>query len=92
MSGFRCGNASWSERHHIFPSSFDGAATQKSLSISSSSKGQPMHITSSHIMPIAALAAGLIVLLLPRILSFVVGAYLIIVGLIGLNGIYHLIK
>jgi hypothetical protein len=37
-------------------------------------------------------AVGLLVLLMPRILSFVVGAYLIIVGLIGLNGIYHLIK
>jgi hypothetical protein len=51
-----------------------------------------MHITSTHLMPIAALAGGLLVLLVPRILSFVVGAYLIVVGLMGLNGIYHFIK
>jgi hypothetical protein len=51
-----------------------------------------MQITSAHLMPIAALAGGLLVLLVPRILSVVVAAYLIIVGLVGLNGIYHLVK
>jgi len=51
-----------------------------------------MHITSAHLLPIAALVAGLLVLFVPRVLSFVVGAYLIIVGLVGLNGIYHIIK
>ena len=51
-----------------------------------------MHITAAHISPIAALVAGVLVLLVPRLLSFVVSAYLIIVGLIGLNGIYHWVK
>jgi Protein of unknown function (DUF3096) len=48
-----------------------------------------MHLTSAHLLPIAALVAGLLVLFVPRVLGFVVGAYLIIVGL---NGIYHIIK
>jgi hypothetical protein len=51
-----------------------------------------MHITAAHISPIAALVAGVLVLLVPRLLSFVVSAYLIIVGLMGLNGIYHWVK
>jgi hypothetical protein len=51
-----------------------------------------MHITSAHLMPIAALVGGVLVLLMPRVLSLVVGIYLIIVGLSGLNGIYHVIK
>jgi hypothetical protein len=51
-----------------------------------------MHITSAHVTPIAILVAGLLVLFVPRVLSFVVGPYLIIVALIGLNGIYHVIK
>jgi hypothetical protein len=51
-----------------------------------------MHITSAHLLPIATLLGGVLVLLAPRILSFVVGSYLIIVGLVGLNGVYHPIK
>jgi hypothetical protein len=31
-------------------------------------------------------------LLVPRLLNYVVAIYLIIVGLIGLNGIYHFIR
>jgi hypothetical protein len=52
----------------------------------------PMHITSAHLLPIVALVAGVLVLLVPRFLSFVVAAYLIFFGLVGLNGIYHIIK
>jgi hypothetical protein len=51
-----------------------------------------MHITAAHIPPIAALLSGVLVLLLPRLLSLVVGGYLIIVGLAGLNAIYHWVK
>jgi hypothetical protein len=51
-----------------------------------------MHVTSAHLLPIASLVAGVLVLLMPRILGFVAAIYLIMVGLIGLNGIYHLIK
>jgi hypothetical protein len=50
-----------------------------------------MVITTAHITPIIALLAGILILLMPRLLNFIVAIYLIIVGLVGLNGIYHFI-
>ncbi len=47
-----------------------------------------MVIGVTHIAPIAALIAGIAILLVPRLLNFIVAAYLIIIGLIGLN-IFH---
>ncbi len=51
-----------------------------------------MTITVAHITPLVALIAGILILLMPRLLNYVVAIYLIIVGLIGLNGIYHFIR
>jgi hypothetical protein len=52
-----------------------------------------MHLDAAHpLLPIINLAAGVFLLIAPRIVSFAVAVYLIIVGLIGLNGIYHLFK
>ena len=51
-----------------------------------------MTITVAHITPLVALIAGILILLVPRLLNYVVATYLIIVGLIGLNGIYHFIR
>ena len=50
-----------------------------------------MVLTAAHISPIIALIAGILILILPRLLNFVVAIYLIVVGLIGLNGIYHFV-
>jgi hypothetical protein len=44
------------------------------------------------LVPIATLAAGVFLLIAPRIVSVAVAVYLIIVGLLGLNGIYHFFK
>jgi len=49
-------------------------------------------ITVAHITPLVALIAGILILIFPRILNFVVAIYLIIIGLIGLNNIHHFIK
>ena len=48
-----------------------------------------MTVTIEHISPIAALIAGILILIAPRLLNLVVAIYLILVGLTGLNGIYH---
>jgi Protein of unknown function (DUF3096) len=48
-----------------------------------------MVITAAHITPLVALIAGILILLMPRLLNYIVAIYLIIVGLTGLNGIYH---
>lgn len=50
-----------------------------------------MVITAAHLSPIIALIAGILILVMPRLLNYVVAFYLIAVGLIGLNGIYHFI-
>jgi hypothetical protein len=44
-----------------------------------------MVITSAHISPIIALIAGVLILLMPRLLNLVVAIYLICIGLIGLG-------
>jgi hypothetical protein len=48
--------------------------------------------TIAHITPLVALLAGILILIVPRLLSFIVAIYLIIVGLIGLNAIHHFIR
>ena len=42
--------------------------------------------------PFIALLAGILILVRPRLLNYVVAIYLIVVGLVGLNGIYHIIR
>ena len=51
-----------------------------------------MHLSAAHISPIVALIAGILILLVPRLLNYVVAIYLIVVGIVGLNGIYHWMK
>ena len=51
-----------------------------------------MTITVAHITPLVALIAGILILIFPRILNFVVAIYLIIIGLVGLNNIHHFIR
>ncbi|MFI4970054.1 MAG: DUF3096 domain-containing protein [Lysobacterales bacterium] len=42
------------------------------------------------LQPIIALIAGILILIVPRLLNYVVAIYLIIIGLIGLLPILHL--
>ncbi|HKH80283.1 MAG TPA: DUF3096 domain-containing protein [Methylovirgula sp.] len=51
-----------------------------------------MVLTTGHIAPIVALIAGILILIMPSLLNYVVAFYLIVVGLIGLNDTYHFIK
>ena len=44
-----------------------------------------MNIT-SHIGPVAALVAGILILLIPRLLNYIVAIYLIVIGAVGLFG------
>lgn len=39
-----------------------------------------------HIGPVAALLAGILILVMPRLLNYIVAIYLIIVGVVGLVG------
>jgi len=39
-----------------------------------------------HIQPITALIAGILILIMPRLLNYIIALYLIVVGLVGLFG------
>jgi Protein of unknown function (DUF3096) len=51
-----------------------------------------MTLTAAHIAPLIALIAGILILIMPNLLNYIGAIYLIVVGLIGLNDIYHFIK
>jgi DUF3096 family protein len=51
-----------------------------------------MELTIAHISPIVALIAGILILITPRLLNYIIALYLIVVGIVGLNGIYHFIR
>jgi hypothetical protein len=51
-----------------------------------------MVLTAAHITPLVALLAGILILVMPRLLNFIVAIYLIIVGLVGLNAIHHFVQ
>ncbi|MFL6694431.1 MAG: DUF3096 domain-containing protein [Ramlibacter sp.] len=40
----------------------------------------------THIGPVAALIAGILILLMPRLLNYIVAIYLIVIGCVGLFG------
>ena len=50
-----------------------------------------MVVTAAHISPLIALIAGILILIVPQLLNYVIAIYLIVVGLFGLNEIYHFI-
>jgi hypothetical protein len=47
---------------------------------------ETMNITLA-VAPLVALIAGILILIVPRLLNFIVAIYLIIIGLIGLFGV-----
>jgi len=44
-----------------------------------------MSITIGHLAPVVALIAGILILIMPRLLNYIVAIYLIIIGIIGLG-------
>jgi hypothetical protein len=51
-----------------------------------------MTFTVAHITPLVALIAGILILIMPRLLNYIVAIYLILVGVVGLNSIHHFIR
>jgi Protein of unknown function (DUF3096) len=51
-----------------------------------------LHLTVAHVAPLTALIAGILILIVPRLLNYIVAIYLILVGLAGLNAIHHFIR
>jgi hypothetical protein len=45
-----------------------------------------------HAMPFVAIGAGLLVLIRPQMMNYVVAAHLVLIGVVGLNGLYHFVR
>jgi len=44
-----------------------------------------MHISIGHLSPIVSILAGILILLMPRLLNYIVAIYLIVIGVLGLG-------
>lgn len=44
-----------------------------------------MVVSIAHLQPIVAIIAGILILIIPRLLNFIVAAYLIFIGIMGLG-------
>jgi hypothetical protein len=51
-----------------------------------------MILTVAHITPVISLLAGLLILIVPSLLNYIVALYLIVAGAVGLNEIYHFVS
>jgi DUF3096 family protein len=51
-----------------------------------------IHISHAVLAPLASLIAGILILVMPRLLNYIVALYLIIIGLIGLFGTGNLLR
>lgn len=51
-----------------------------------------MLLTVAHLTPLVALLAGILILIVPSLLNYIVAFYLIVVGVLGLNEIHHFIN
>jgi len=45
-----------------------------------------MNLTVIHIGPLISLIAGILILVMPRLLNYIVAIYLIVIGIIGMIG------
>lgn len=44
-----------------------------------------MHFGIAHLQPLVALIAGILILIMPRLLNFIVAIYLIVIGIVWLG-------
>jgi hypothetical protein len=51
-----------------------------------------MVITAAHLTPLVAIIAGLLILIIPRLLNYIVAIYLIFTGFVELNAVHHWIN
>jgi Protein of unknown function (DUF3096) len=51
-----------------------------------------IHISHTILAPLVSLIAGVLILVMPRLMNYIVAVYLIIIGLIGLFGSSNLLR
>jgi Protein of unknown function (DUF3096) len=48
-----------------------------------------MVISVAHLTPLVSILAGILILIMPRLLNYIVAIYLIFVGVVELNNVHH---
>jgi hypothetical protein len=66
------------------------AAHESGEFVLSSQWGEPMSLDVQVVNPLIALIAGILILLMPRLLNYVVAIYLIVIGVLGLAHHFNL--
>ena len=61
-----------------------GCGTSGAAPAGATQKGHNMNFTIVTVAPLVALIAGILILIMPRLLNYIVAIYLIIIGVIGL--------
>jgi hypothetical protein len=51
-----------------------------------------IHLSHTILAPLVSLIAGVLILVMPRLLNYIVAIYLIVIGLIGLFGTGNLLR
>ena len=51
-----------------------------------------MVISIAHLTPWVAILAGILILIMPRLLNYIVAIYLIFIGIVGLNNVHHFVN
>jgi DUF3096 family protein len=72
-------------RYRILRDTIEPGATQRSEEFDVS-------ITVAHVTPLISLLAGVLILVVPALLNYIVAIYLIIAGVVGLNEIHHFLN
>ena len=58
---------------------------RKNITLDHSCRSKLMTISLTNLQPIVALAAGVLILIMPRLLNYIVALYLIVIGILGLG-------
>jgi hypothetical protein len=63
-----------------------GAVQPHDASLPARVQTKDLNMTIIHLGPLISLIAGILILIMPRLLNYIVAIYLIIIGIIGLFG------
>jgi hypothetical protein len=66
--------------------------TKQSSRLTRNWRSFDVSLTVAHITPLVSLLAGILILIAPALLNYIVAIYLIVAGAVGLNEIYHFVS
>jgi Protein of unknown function (DUF3096) len=76
----------------ILPARFPPNRDTVALAATPQSQESDVTLTVAHITPLISLLAGVLILIVPALLNYIVAFYLIVAGAIGLNEIHHFLS